>query len=86
MLPMMGSEGNAISWRTIHAIGLEVSQANFFIAEGPRRSNSVAHRRLLHVGRDNTHFAKTRCDFRQGDNTRAINAVIVRNQDSHVLY
>jgi hypothetical protein len=35
MLPMVRSECNAISWSTIHAIGLELAQANAFV---PKRA------------------------------------------------
>ena len=81
----MRSQRDAIGRRTIHAVGLEVAQANASITERPRGSNSVAHGRLLHIGRDDAHFAKARGDLREA-NAGAVDAVIVRNQDSHLLY
>src|SRR2546430_6868293 len=39
--------------------------------------------RSLHIGRDNAHLTKTRCCFCQRHNARTVNAVIIRDQDSH---
>jgi hypothetical protein len=45
----------------------------------------MTHRRLFNVGRDDAYFAKTRRDFRERNNARAVNAIVVRNKDSHLL-
>src|SRR5262249_2754165 len=43
----------------------------------------MAHGRLLHVGRDDAHVTETRCRFCQRRDAGTVNAVIVRNQNSH---
>jgi len=80
------SERNAISWSTVHAISLEVAQANPFVPKRPGGSNGVTHRRLFNVGRDDAYFAETRRDFGEGNYARAVDAIVVRNKDSHLLY
>jgi hypothetical protein len=80
------SARHTISWSAIHAIGLEVAQANPFIPKWARGSNSVTHRRLFDIGRYDPHFAKTRGDFRERHNAWAVNTGVVRNQNSHLLY
>src|SRR5207249_6782956 len=44
--------------------------------------DSVTHGGLLDIRRDDAHLAKARCNLRQRRNARAVNAVVVRNQDS----
>lgn len=43
----------------------------------------MAHRRLLHIRGDDPHLAEFCRDFRQGGEARAVNSVIVGDQDVH---
>lgn len=78
-MPMMRSQGYAISRSTVHTIGLEVAQANPPIPQGPGGRDRMAHGRLLNIGGDDAYFAKARRDLGQGDNAGTIDAVVVRD-------
>src|SRR5438067_5790035 len=80
--PAVRAECDAIGRCAIHAISLEVSQSNPFVAQRPRGSDGVTHGGLLDIRRDDAHLAKARCNLRQRRNAGTIDTVVVRNQDS----
>src|SRR5438552_19012653 len=81
--PLMRAERNAIRRRAVYAISVEIAQPNPLVSQRPRRSDGVTHGRLLDVWGDDAHFTKARCHLRQRDNSGAVDAVIVRDQNSH---
>jgi hypothetical protein len=81
--PAVRAEGDAICRRAVNAVRVEVGDVNAFKPQGSRRCDRMTHRGLLHVRRYDADVTETRCRFRQRRNARAVNSVIIGNQDSH---
>src|SRR5207237_9614788 len=81
--PLMRAERNAIRRRAVYAISVEIAQPNPLVSQRSRRSDGVTHGRLLDIARENAHLAEVRRHLSQRDNARTVNAVIVRDQNSH---
>ena len=56
--PPMHAERNAIGRRSVDAICIEAVEVNTFKAQWSRRRNRMSHRRLFHIGGDNSHFSE----------------------------
>jgi diacylglycerol kinase family enzyme len=57
---------------------------NTFKPQRSRRRDRMSHRRLLHVRGDDAHFAEAVYCFRQRCDPRAVNTVVVRNQNPYL--
>src|SRR5438093_11473377 len=81
----MRPQGDAIGRSAVYSISLKLAEMNPLISQRPRGSNRMTHGRLLDIRRHDAYFAKTRRDLRERNNARAVNTVVVRDQDSHLL-
>lgn len=81
MAPAVHAQRNAIGRRAIDTICVEAVELNSFQAQRPRRRDRMTGRRLFHIGRDDAHFSEPLCCFRQRCDSRAVNAVVVRDQN-----
>src|SRR5207302_11008066 len=84
MAPSMSTKRDTIRRGAVDAVGLEIAHPNPLVAQRPRRSDRVTHRGLLDIRRDDAHLAEARRNFRQRRDARAVNAVVIRNQNSHL--
>src|SRR5206468_3378393 len=83
-LPVVRTEGDTVGGRSVDSIRLEIADSRLLAGEGPARRDRVTHGRLLHVRCHDPHVPKVRGCFCQGDNAWAIDAIVIRNQYSHL--
>src|ERR1700745_1133594 len=79
----MQAKGNTICGSSVHAIGIEFFNPSFQKIEGPVCGNGVPHRRLLHIRRHDLNFAESGRNLSQRNDPRAVNPVIVRDENTH---
>ena len=81
-LPVMHPEGDAIRWRAVHPISFKGGDRCAPITQRSRGSDRMAHRRLLDVRCYDSHLAKMCRGFRESENSRAVDSVVVRNENA----
>src|ERR1700751_185360 len=79
----MQAKGNTICGSSVYAIGIEFFNPSVQKIEGPVCGNGVPHRRLLHIRRHDSNFAESGRNLSQRNDPRAVNPVIVRDENTH---
>jgi len=88
LLPQRGTQHDAIAGRAVDAVRLQPGrgQLGALVAQRPRRGDRGACRRHLDVGRHDSHLPESGSYLRQSGYARAIDAVVVRDEDAHDAY
>jgi hypothetical protein len=83
-LPVMGTEGHAIGGRAVDAVRFDaIDDPRGAVGQRLGRRDGMAGRRLLDVGCHDPHIAELPRNLRQGGNARAVDTVVIRDEDAH---
>src|SRR5262245_20323164 len=83
--PLERAKGHAVSRRAVDTICLRTGDPRRAERERPAGGDRVAHRGLLDVGRHYPNGAERGCHFRQRRYARAVDAIVVTDQNPHAM-
>ena len=83
--PLVQAERDAVGRRAVDAPGRKVADACRPVAQWMRRGDRMPGRRALDVGRHDAHLAEFRRRLGQRRQPRAMNAVVVGDEQAHEL-